>query len=83
MSEPRPMDDEERRILRAVGAGTMRTNEHGRYVIDGAMRPAPRARERLQWTFGYISAPPRNEPVRLTVDGRHMLRELDALCPSD
>jgi hypothetical protein len=47
------MSPEEHRILIAASEHRLRTNEHGRYVIDGEARPERKARENLQ-RHGFI-----------------------------
>lgn len=64
-----PMNDEEVRILRAVGERRMHVNKAGRYVIDGGPRPERRARERLLYTFGFIQWPGGDGYSTLTAEG--------------
>ncbi len=43
----KPLTDEHHRILRAASEGRLRTNDAGRWIIDGEARPSRRAREQL------------------------------------
>ncbi len=64
------LTDEHHRILRAAAEGRLRTNDAGRWLIDGEARPSRRAREQLNsWgliTYGIRDALP-------TVKGREAL----------
>lgn len=72
------LTDEHRRILRAADERRLRTNKHGRYVIDGDVRPVRQVREQLQrwglldWRWDEARPRPALAP-EITEQGRRVL----------
>lgn len=68
---------EQIRILRAAKDGRLRTNEHGRYAIDGEPRPDRKARAKLMRERWIVPLYARPGAVRITEEGQAALRVLE------